>query len=160
MLIDIQSLFLDTRLDTKAVQFPDAEEQDDATGGCPEVDDEYAEALRTEEAPAMTIESTVAGGEQSRHQGSEYSAHAMHRRSTNGVVDMQDMVDKLDGKYQHHATHQSDDDSAQGVNEVAPCRDAHQTSQHAVVKKKNMMLVLNWFQYWKKIVKISKIKTK
>lgn len=35
MLIDIQSLFLDTRLDTQAVQFPDAEEQDDATGSSP-----------------------------------------------------------------------------------------------------------------------------
>ena len=59
MFVNIQSFVLNAAINTQTMQLLDAIEQDEATGGSPEVDDQDAEALRPEESPAMTIESTI-----------------------------------------------------------------------------------------------------
>ena len=61
MLIDVKTLVLDALVDAQSVQLLDAVEQDDTTGSSPEVDDQDAEALSTEESPSVTVERTVRG---------------------------------------------------------------------------------------------------
>ena len=56
----------------------------------------------------------------------------MHTRSTDGVVDVQTVVDELDGINQHQSADKSDDDSTEGRNKVAASCYAHQTSQYTV----------------------------
>ena len=135
MFIDIKSFFLNTGSDTQAVQLLDAVEQDETAGGCPKVDAENAEALCAEESPAMTIESSVRGGEQTCHQRTEDTADTMYRRSTHGVVDVQFVVDKLDRIDQHQSTDESDDDGSERRHQVAACRDAHQSGQHTIQRQ-------------------------
>ena len=135
MFIDIKSFFLDTGTDTQAVQLLDAVEQDETAGGCPKVDAENAEALGAEESPSMTIESSVRSGEQTCHQCAEDTADTVYRRSTHGVVDVQLMIDKLDGIDQHQSTDESDDDGSERRHQVAACRDSHQSGQHTVQRQ-------------------------
>ena len=59
MFIDIEAFFLNTLVYAQSMQFLDTVEQDDTAGGSPEVNDQYAEALSTEEAPSITIEGTI-----------------------------------------------------------------------------------------------------
>ena len=59
MFVNIQSFVLNAAVDAETVKFLDAIEQDKATGGSPEVDDQDAEALRPEESPTMTIECSI-----------------------------------------------------------------------------------------------------
>ena len=63
MLVDIQSFILDTTIDAQSMQALDAVEQDETAGSSPEVDDEDAETLSTEESPTMTIEGSVGRGQ-------------------------------------------------------------------------------------------------
>lgn len=58
MLVNIQSFILNTGINTQAMQFFDAEEQDETADGSPEVDDQYAEHLCSEESPAVSVEGT------------------------------------------------------------------------------------------------------
>ena len=78
MLINVETFLLDALVDAQAKQLLDAEEEDDATGGCPEVDNEYAEALCSEESPSEAIEGTVRGRQQTSHDGSKYTTYAMY----------------------------------------------------------------------------------
>ena len=55
VLVNIEAFLLNTLVDAQAVDILDSEEQDDTTGSSPEVDDQYAEYLSTEEAPAVSI---------------------------------------------------------------------------------------------------------
>ena len=59
MFVDVQSFLLDATIDAQTVQTLDAVEQDEAAQGCPEVDAKDAEALSTEESPAVTVEGTA-----------------------------------------------------------------------------------------------------
>ena len=59
MFVNIQTFVLNATVDAQTMQLLDAIEQDKATGGSPEVDDQDAEALRTKESPTMTIECTI-----------------------------------------------------------------------------------------------------
>ena len=59
MFVNIQTFVLNATVDAQTMQFLDAIEQDKATGGSPEVDDQDAEALRTKESPTMTLECTI-----------------------------------------------------------------------------------------------------
>ena len=59
MFVNIQSFVLNAAVDAETVKILDAIEQDKATGGSPEVDDQDAEALRPEESPTMTIEGPI-----------------------------------------------------------------------------------------------------
>ena len=135
MLIDVESFLFHTGTHTKSVQGLDAIEESESTGCSPKVDDEDTEALSSEEAPAVTVESSVAGREQSRHQGAEDTANTMNRRSTYRVVDMQPVIDEFDGIDEYDSTDETDDDGSQRTDKVATCRDAHQTGQHAVERQ-------------------------
>ena len=61
MFINVESFFLYTGTDTQTMQSLDAEEQDETTNCSPEVDNQYAETLSSEEAPAVSVESTIGG---------------------------------------------------------------------------------------------------
>ena len=61
MFIDIETFLLNTLVDAQSMQLLDAEEQDETTRCSPEVDDQNAEALSTEESPSVTVERTVRG---------------------------------------------------------------------------------------------------
>lgn len=112
MFVDIQSFFLYTGTHSQSMEFPDAIEEDETTGGSPQVDHQNAEALSSEKSPSVAVEGTVGNGKQPRHQRTEDSANAMHRRRTHRVVDMQAMVDELNRKDQYDSTNKTDDDRA------------------------------------------------
>ena len=59
MLVNVEPLLLDALVDAQAMQLLDAVEQGESTGASPEVDDQDAKALSTEESPAVTIESAI-----------------------------------------------------------------------------------------------------
>ena len=98
MFIHVQSFVLNTGRHPKAVKLLDAKEEKEAAGCSPAVDDEDAEALSRKEAPAVTVESAVACREKAGHQRAEDATDTMNGAGTNRVVDMQHMVDELDGK--------------------------------------------------------------
>ena len=62
MLIDIETFFLDSLVNTETSNLLDTPEEDNTCYGCPKVDAENAEALSTEEAEATTIEGTTVEG--------------------------------------------------------------------------------------------------
>ena len=78
MFVNIQALVLDAGWHSEAVELLNAKEEKEAAGSCPEVDDEDAGALCSEETPAVTVESTVARGEQTRHNRAEDAADTMY----------------------------------------------------------------------------------
>ena len=98
MLIHVQPFVLNTGRHPKAVKFLDAKEEKEAAGSSPEVDDEDAEAFCPKEAPAVTVESAVARREKARHQCAENATDTMYGAGTYRIVDVQHMVDELDGK--------------------------------------------------------------
>ena len=59
MFVNVKTFFFDSLVHAQAVQLLDAIEQEETAGGSPKVDDQYAEALSTEESPAVTVERTV-----------------------------------------------------------------------------------------------------
>lgn len=132
MLIDIQTFILDAGRNAEPVEFLNTIEEEDTAGSCPEVDDEDTEALSAEEAPAVAVESTVGGGEQTGHEGTEDTANTVYRACTYGVIDVEHMVNELNGEDQDSTTDKADDDSTQGRYEVATGCDTYETCQHAV----------------------------
>ena len=98
MFIHVQSFVLNTGRHPKAVELLDAIEEKEAAGCSPAVDDEDAEAFCPKEAPAVAIESSVACREKTCHQRAEDATDTMNGAGTDRVIDMQHMVDELDGK--------------------------------------------------------------
>ena len=117
------------------MQALDGVEQDEAAGGCPEVDDQDAEALSTEEAPSVTVQGTIGCGQESRQQCAQYAADTMYAGSTHRVVDVEHVINKLDGENQYNAAEKSDDDCPEWRHEVAAGGDAHQSCQHTVERQ-------------------------
>ena len=132
MFVNVETFLLDALVNTQTVQLLDAEEQGDTTGGSPEVDDEDTEALGSEKSPSTSIESTVAGREQTCHQSTENTTDTVYRAGTHRVVDMQLVVDELDGIDQYDTTDKTNDDGSNRRYEVTASRDAYQSCQHTV----------------------------
>ena len=63
MLVNVEAFLFNALVNTQAMQLLYAVEQGETTGGSPEVDDEDAKALGTEETPAVAIEGTIGGRE-------------------------------------------------------------------------------------------------
>ena len=78
VLVDVESFVLDALVDTQAVQALDAVEEDNAAQGYPEVDDQDAEQLGSEESPSVAVEGSIADGEQSCHECAEDTANTMY----------------------------------------------------------------------------------
>ena len=78
MFINVEAFLFNALVDAQAMQFLDAIEQGEATGGSPEVDDQDSEQLSTEESPAMTIEGTIRSRQQTRHQRTQNTADAVY----------------------------------------------------------------------------------
>ena len=114
MFIDVQPFVLNASRNTQAMDLLDGKEEYDTAGGCPQVDNQNPKQFGTEETPTVAIQSTIIDGEQTCHQCAKYAADTMHRACTNGVVDVQHMVDKFDGKYQHRTADETDNDSTYG----------------------------------------------
>ena len=62
MFINIEALFFNALFYAQPMNLLDAVEQNEATDGSPEIDDQNAKALGTEESPAVTIKSTICCG--------------------------------------------------------------------------------------------------
>ena len=114
MLIHVQSFVLNTGRHPKAVKFLDAKEEKEAAGSSPEVDDEDAEALSTEESPAASVESAIGCGEQTCQQSAKDAADTVYGACANRVVDVQDVVNELNGIDKDCTTYQTDDNGTDG----------------------------------------------
>ena len=78
MLVDIETFFLDSLVNTQTGNLLDAPEEDDTCYGCPNVDDDDTEALCTEESEAIAVESTAVDGEETCHHCTEDTAYAVY----------------------------------------------------------------------------------
>ena len=110
--VDIKSFFLYAFVNAQTMQFLDAIEQCESAGSSPEVDHEDTEAFCTEESLAETIERTIGCGQQTRHQGTQDTTYSMYRRSTYWIVDVQLVVNELDGINQYSTAYKADDDGS------------------------------------------------
>ena len=128
MFVNVQSFVLNTGRHPKAMKFLDAKEEKEAAGSSPEVDDKDAEAFCPKETPAVAVESAIGCGEQTCQQSAKDAADTVYGACANRVVDVQDVVNELNGIDKYGATHKSDDHCSDGRNEVATGSDAHQTS--------------------------------
>ena len=78
MLVDIETFFLDSLVNTQTGNLLDAPEEDDTCYGCPKVDDDDTEALCTEESEAIAVEGTAVDGEETCHHCTEDTAYAVY----------------------------------------------------------------------------------
>ena len=61
MFVNVESFLFNAFVNAQTVKFLDSIEQSETTGSCPEVDNQDAETLSTEESPSVSIESTIRG---------------------------------------------------------------------------------------------------
>ena len=132
MLIDVETLFLDSLIDSQTRNLLDSEEQDYTGNGCPCVDGENTKALCPEESETATIECTAVKGEQTSEDGAENTADTVYRTCTDGVVNVKFGVDELDREYQYYTSGQTDDGSTERTNQVASCCDGYKSCKHTV----------------------------
>ena len=71
VLVDVETFLLYTFINAQTVEIFYSVEQNHTANGCPEVDDEDAEALSAEKSPAVSVECTVGSAEQAGHQCAE-----------------------------------------------------------------------------------------
>ena len=64
VLVDIETFFLDSLVNTQTGNLLDDPEEDDTCYGCPNVDGDDTEALCTEESEAIAVESTAVDSEE------------------------------------------------------------------------------------------------
>ena len=95
MFIDVETFLLNAGIHSEAVQFLDAIEEDESTGGCPEVDDYDAEALCAEEGEAVSVENALRNTEETSQDGAEDTAYTVNGACTYRVVDVELLVNKL-----------------------------------------------------------------
>lgn len=110
VLVDVKSLFLHALVNTESNGVLDRPEEYNTAGGCPSVYTKDAEGLCTEESEAMTIESSLTGGEQTGQQSTENTIDPVNGTGTDRVVDMKFLVDELNGKRQCDTAAATDDD--------------------------------------------------
>ena len=110
VLVDVKSLFLHALVNTESDGVLDRPEEYDTAGGCPSVYTKNAEGLCTKESEAVTIESTLTGGEQTGQQSTENTSDPVNGTGTDRVVDMKLLVDELNGKRQGDTAADADDD--------------------------------------------------
>ena len=110
----------------------DAEEQDESAYCGPEVDNQDAKALYSEEMPSAAVEETSVSGEKAGEDSTEDTAYSVYGRCAYRVVDMQLVVDEFDGENEDAAAEQTYDCSAPRRHHVASCGDAYESGQHAV----------------------------
>ena len=78
MLIDIETFFLNSLVNTETSNLLDTPEEDNTCYGCPKVDAKDTEALSTEESEATTIEGATIKSEETSHQGTEDTTNTMY----------------------------------------------------------------------------------
>ena len=113
MLVDVETLFLDTLVHSQTGNLLDGEEQYRSRHSSPGVDGQDAETLRSEETEAAAVESTAVYCQQTGHQSAEDAAYAMNGTCADRVVYVELGVDELDGEHEDDACQQTDYGGAQ-----------------------------------------------
>lgn len=132
MLVDIQTFFLDSLINTETSNLLDTPEEDDTCSSCPKVDADDTEALCAEETETATIEGTTIKGEETCHHGTEDTTYTMNRTCTNRVINMKLGIDELNRENQNDTSQETDDGRTQWTNQVATSSNGYQTSQNTV----------------------------
>lgn len=78
MLVDVETLFLDTLVHSQTGNLLDGEEQYRSRHSSPGVDGQDAETLCSEETETASVESTAVYSQQTGHQSAENAAYAMY----------------------------------------------------------------------------------
>ena len=74
MFIDVESFFFNTLVNTQTCNLLDCSEEDDTTASSPEVNNDDAECLSTEESKSVSVETTVAQREYSCKESTDDTA--------------------------------------------------------------------------------------
>ena len=113
MLVDVETLFLDTLVHSQTCNLLDGEEQYRSRHSSPGVDGQDAETLCSKETETASVESTAVYSQQTGHQSAENAAYAMYGTGADGVVYVELGVDELDGEHEDDVCQQTDDGGAQ-----------------------------------------------
>ena len=95
MLVDIQTFFLDSFINTETSNLLDTPEEDDTCSSCPKVDADDTEALCAEETETATIEGTPPSRAKRPVIKVPKIPHTMNRTCTNRVINMKLGIDEL-----------------------------------------------------------------
>ena len=109
MLVDIETFFLNSLVNSQAGNLLDSPEEDNTCCGCPKIDAEDTEALSSEETETATVEGTAIESEETCHQGTEDTTYTMYRASTYRVINMKLCINELDREYQDYTCQETDD---------------------------------------------------
>ena len=139
MLADVEALDFLSLADAQAHGLLDDNKGDTSGDDGPSEDGHNAEELDAEQVQAAAVEeagqvgiASGAGAEEADEHGAEATADAMDAGSTDGVVDVELLVDELAAEHNSEAADKADDDGADGVDVSAASGDAHQARQGGV----------------------------
>ncbi len=132
MLVDIETFLLNSCGNAETEDLVETLEDYEAHECGPAANDEYTENLSAEEAPAMTIEETLRGGEQASKECAERATYTVDRACADGVVNMKLAVDELNSVDHYGATDKTDDDSSGGRYDIATSGDADEACEDTV----------------------------
>ena len=131
MLVDVEALELFLRGDPEPDRVLQHQEEGSGGDGDEREHRNDTDELRHELVGSIAIEQTAVDGEQSDRQGAPCAAHAMHRDSTDRVVDL-DPVEEQHGEHDDDAGDAADDDRAPVAHVRATGGDPNEAGEDAV----------------------------
>ena len=114
MFVDVQTFLFDAARYAQTVDLVETLEDDEAHAGCPGAHYDGTEQLCQEEAGAEAIEPSFAGAEEACQDGACETSDTVYRGGTYGVVDVQHLVDEVDGKDHQHTADGTDEGGSSG----------------------------------------------
>ena len=142
MFVDIQALFLDTGIETQTMCLLNPVEKDETANCRAEIYHQDTKAFCPEKPPTKAIKSTIACGKQSCHQCTKDATYTMHRGCTDGIIDMQFVVNKLNSIDQNQSTDQANDDCTHWRYEITASCDTHKSCQHTIEGQRKRRLTI------------------
>ena len=145
--VDVKPLVLNAGRNAQAVNPVKPLEHDEADRNSPQTDTERAENLcRKEAARVVAIEEaghcgiSLARSKDAREDCAEHTAHAMNGTGSHRIVDVQHVVDELNGKGHHDTRHDADGGSPADADQVATRRNGDKPRQNAVQRQRKRRL--------------------
>lgn len=132
MLVDVETFLLNSCRNAETEDLVETLEDYEAHECGPASNDKDTKDFCAEEAPAVSVEKALRGGEQTGKDCAERATNTVDRACTDGVVNMKLAVDELNSVDHYGATDETDDDSATRRYHVATSGDADETCEDTV----------------------------
>ena len=108
MFVDVETFFFDTCRNAKPVNLVEYLENNESHTCRPDSDNNRTEKLGTQKASSMSVEQPFTGREQTGEHCSQETTNPVYGRSTDRIVNLQYLVNKVDCKYHDYTTNGTD----------------------------------------------------